>query len=239
MAIKKYKHDSETSFALGATIVADLLKIAPQSITRIFIRPTTKHGTDLNKIIQQAQKRHIETIESTKTFNILNAKDNCLLVAEFKKPNNQLSNDSVHIVLVNPSDSGNLGTIIRSAIAFGYHDLAIITPSVDPFDPKTIRASMGAIFHINVQQFASFEDYSQKYPRPGYAFILNPDAQELSDCAKPTEAYSLIFGNEASGLPEGFCARHEVTPIFIKQSPQVDSLNLSIAASIAMHHFSA
>ncbi len=238
MKLQKYKHNSETSYALGATLVAELLNTSPQLITRIFVRPINKRGTDLEKIIQQASAKHIEVIESSKAFNILSAKENCLLIAEFKKPHTTLESDTPHIVLVNPSDSGNLGTIIRSAIAFDYRNLAIITPSVDPYDPKVIRASMGAVFHINVEQFASFDDYSAKYNRHNYAFMLNPSAQELTQCQRPPVSYSLVFGNEAAGLPKDFCKKHDAAAIYIKQSPQVDSLNLAIAASIAMHHFS-
>lgn len=47
-----------------------------------------------------------------------------------------------HVVLHNPSDVGNVGTILRSALGFGFRDVAIIRPGVDPFDPRVLRASM-------------------------------------------------------------------------------------------------
>lgn len=59
--------------------------------------------------------------------------------------------DGNHVVLVNPSNAGNLGTIIRSCIGFGVEDIAIILPAVDLFDPKTIRASMGAKAKIRIE----------------------------------------------------------------------------------------
>ena len=236
MKLQRYKHDSATSYALGATLVAELLKTHPEYIQRIFLRPVVKHGEDLEKILTTLQTKHIEIIESTKAFNILNAKDSCLLIAEFTKPQTSLDDTTPHIVLVNPSDSGNLGTIIRTAVAFNYRNLAIITPAVDPYDPKVIRASMGAIFHLNIVLYESIEQYLTT-DRTLYAFMLNQNADELEQCQKPTDNFSLIFGNEASGLPSDFCTKTNAKSIFIPQSNDVDSLNLSVAAAIAMHYF--
>lgn len=238
MRLTRYKHDFDYSYALGATLVFELLKTNPSLINRVFIRPNIKHGEDLEKILSTLRAKHIDIIETTKAFNVLGAKGNCLLAAEFKKPNTTLENapDAPHLVLVNPSDSGNLGTIMRSAVAFGYNNLAIITPAVDPYDPKVIRASMGAVFHLNIQQFSSFEDYAKENTtRKYYAFMLNDTAKQLPDLQLTDKNYALIFGNEAAGLPDNFAKIAQ--PIFIPQSKDVDSLNLSVATSIALYTF--
>ena len=239
MKLSHYKHDSPFSYTLGATLSYELFKTSPDLIQRVFLRPDIKHGEDLTMILNELRQHKIDIIESIKAFNILNAKENCLLIAEFSKPSTFLNHDQnqPHIVLVNPSDAGNLGTIMRTAVAFGFHDLAIITPAVDPYDPKTIRASMGAIFHLNVEQFSSFDDYLQSgaNSRTLYSFMLNSDAQTLESTIAPNHNYGLIFGNEASGLPSEFAQNTKA--IYIPQSPEVDSLNLSIAVGIALHHF--
>lgn len=239
MKLTRYKRESSYSYTLGATLTYELLKTHPELIQRVFLRPNIKHGNDLEQIIAKLKQRHIEIIESTKAFNILNAKSNCLLIAEFQKPATRLdySTDNPHIVLVNPSDAGNLGTIMRSAVGFGYQNLAIILPSVDPYDPKTIRASMGAVFHLNIQTFESFQVYQNPFTtRTYYAFMLDSAAKRLTDVNPISKNYSLIFGNEASGLPSEFATF--TTPIFIPQNQKIDSLNLSVAASIAMFELS-
>ena len=246
MALQKYKRDSELTYALGATLVEELLETHPRAITRAFLRPTEKQGGELKKIIERLKTLGVEIIESTKAFNILGAKDNCLLAAEFKKEClYESQSDELrmlgqkNIILVNPSDSGNLGTIMRSAAAFGFKEISIITPAVDPYDPKVIRASMGAIFHLLV----SVAD--EPFIHPGennlfFAFILDENAKSL-DSIDPLSCkhkeLTLIFGNEAAGLPKDFCAKYGATPVYIEQSKNVDSLNLGVAASIAMHHF--
>ena len=237
MKLARYKNSSPYSYALGATLTYELLNSRPELIQRVFLRPEIKHGADLEQLLANLQQHNIEIIESTKAFNVLDAKDSCLLIAEFQKPTMSLE-DTNHIVLVNPSDAGNLGTIMRSAAAFGFQNLAIILPAVDAFSPKTIRASMGAVFHLNIEIFASIEEYLAKYGqnRALYAFMLKPDAQTLEQI-QPAQPYSLIFGNEASGLPTDFIEKTGATPVFIPQSSNVDSLNLSVATSIALYHF--
>ncbi len=238
MKLSRYKHDSDVSYALGATLVYELLKTHPELIRRVFLRKGTKPGDDLTTLLENLKARHIEIIETSKAFNVLDAKDSCLLIAEFQKPTEQLSisPDAPHLVLVNPSDAGNLGTIMRSAAAFGFQNIAIVTPAVDYLNPKTIRASMGAVFHLNIQEFASFDAYYISQPtRTLYAFMLDETAVKLPDLHPTGQNFALIFGNEASGLPKSLVAIAQ--PVFIPQSSNVDSLNLSVATSIALYQF--
>lgn len=244
MKFSRYKRDMPFSYALGATLSYELLKTNPNLIRRVFLRPNIKHGDDLAKIINQLKAQNIDISESNKAFNVLGAKENCLLITEFDKPTSTLSYDTTtpQIALVNPSDTGNLGTIMRSAVAFGYQNIAIITPAVDAYDPKTIRASMGAVFHLNIQTFPSFDDYLESCTKNNptssrtlYSFMLAKTAHTLPQVTPQNKNYTLIFGNEASGLPADFATKTQ--PVFIPQSENVDSLNLSVAASIAMYHF--
>ena len=139
------------------------------------------------------------------------------------------------MVLVNPSNAGNLGTILRSCLGFGYKDIAIIRPGVDIFDPKTVRASMGALFGVRFAYFDTFEDYvAQTGKRAYYPFMLQTDTP-LHNChfQKP---HALIFGNESSGLPASFL---EIgNPVIIRHSNEIDSLNLPIAVSVALYEAS-
>ena len=241
MKLCRYKHDSPVSYAFGATLAYELLKVNPRLATRIFLRPNIKHGKDLEDILSKISTQNIPIIESAKPFNILGAKANCLLIAEFNKPTTSLrpTPKEPHLILVNPSDAGNLGTIIRTAVAFNYNNLAIITPAVDHFDPKVIRASMGAIFHINIETFSYFDEYLTKYAndsatkRTLYSFMLDQNATQLANISPESANFALIFGNEASGLPKEYATK--TNPVYIPQTPLVDSLNLSIAAGIAMY----
>ena len=140
------------------------------------------------------------------------------------------------MVLVNPSDMGNMGTIIRTMLGFNYVNLAIIRPGVDVFDPRVIRASMGAIFNINFEYFDSFDEYIEKYPQHNIYPLMLKGAKNIHLIEPDQQSHSLVFGNESSGLPDEFLDYGQ--SIFIPHSEKIDSLNLSMALGITLCHFS-
>ena len=142
--------------------------------------------------------------------------------------------------MVNPADKGNLGTILRTATAFGIENIAIISPAADIYDPKVVRASMGALFHVNFCYYSSFEDYQKelgKESRNMVPFML--DGEPINTVASKIKAsglpISLIYGNESSGLPAEFLKIG--TPARIMHSDNVDSLNLPLAVGIGLYTF--
>ena len=140
---------------------------------------------------------------------------------------------NIHVVLVNPSNAGNLGTIIRSSCGFNFLDLVIIKRAVDIFDPKTVRASMGALFNIRFSLFDSFEDYKKTNNHNYYPFMLKAKTTlPETNFIKP---FSLIFGNEATGLPDSFL---EYNSVIIPHNKLIDSLNLEVATSIGLFYAS-
>ena len=160
---------------------------------------------------------------------MLSDKENCYVIGVFRKYQNKL-NEGNHIALVNPANTGNLGTIIRSAVGFGIKNLAIIKPAVDIFDPKVIRATMGSLFHINFEYFDSFDDYTKKFKNEIYTFMLKSN-NNLKDI-NFISPYTLVFGNEATGLDDSFLKYHNV---IIKKTNDIDSFSLPIACSIAIY----
>ncbi len=233
MEIKTYKKDAEYSYTLGAFPTIELLKTRPEEVLEVYVHSTF---TDVETIEQLAGPHHIPVLRQDKIIHKLSDKENCFVVGILKKYKDTLQADKSHIVLVNPSNMGNMGTIIRTAIGFGIKNLAVISPGVDVFHPKTIRASMGALFRINCQYFESFEAYETAYPNHEiFCFMLNARRQlTVSSCPKP-ELFSLVFGNEATGLDDSFLQKG--TSIIIPQSEEVDSLNITIAAGVGMYMF--
>lgn len=226
--VKKYKRDDEYSYALGGALVVELLQNRPGSVKCVYVSPKANVGA----VTELAKKIGVEIIESEKAFNILSPKENCFAIGMFEKFETSVRKERHHVVLVNPSDSGNLGTIMRAVAAFDCADLVIIRPAVDPFDPKTVRASMGAVFKIGLKCYDSFDEYvSEHADREAVPFMLNgsPLAKKAFSSDKK---YSLIFGNEATGLPEEY---GKFGAVRIEQSDKVDSLNLSVAASVALY----
>ncbi len=232
--MKKYKKNFDYSYALGTELTLELLLKKPEKVINVYIHSKQNKNEIFNYIESLCFENQIEMIYSDKIFNIVSQKENCYIIGAFRKYESQINPKSNHIVLVNPSNMGNLGTIIRTSIGFGINDIAIIAPAVDIFDPKTIRASMGALFNLNFQYFESFQDYLKVVDkREIFPFMLD-GAKRLDKIETPNK-YSLVFGNEATGLPSEYQKYGQ--SILIKHLDTIDSLNLCNAVSIALYQF--
>lgn len=233
METKPYKKDAEYSYTLGAFPTIELLKTRPEQVFEVYVHSTFP---DTETVSALAALHHIPVIRQDKLIQRLSDKENCFVIGVFKKYTDILSKDKPHIVLVNPGNMGNMGTILRTAVAFGMKDVAVILPGADMFHPKTVRASMGALFRLNCTCFQSFEEYRKKYAEHEvFCFMLNANKPlTIADCPD-TKLFSLVFGNEATGLDDSYLERG--TSIIIPQSDEVDSLNVTIAAGIAMFCF--
>ncbi|MDD3174575.1 MAG: TrmH family RNA methyltransferase [Herbinix sp.] len=231
--IKPYKKDAAYSYTLGAFPTYELIKSRPEQVRKVLIDTSF---TDRDHLQSLCEENHIQYEYNNKLIAKISDKENCYVAGVFDKYSCRLKADRPHIVLVNPSNMGNLGTILRTAVGFGIYDIAIILPGADIYNPKTVRSSMGALFKLNICLFESFAEYRQQFTHHEiYTFMLNGvNTLTIQECPK-TELYSLVFGNEATGLDASFL---EVgTSIFIPQSPEVDSLNLTIAVGIGAYVF--
>lgn len=231
--IKPYKKDAPYSYTLGAFPTYELIKSRPEQVRKVLVASSF---TDRDHLQELCEQNHIPVENNDKLITKISDKENCYVAGIFDKYSCKLGPDRPHIVLVNPSNMGNLGTILRTAVGFGLYDVAVILPGADIYNPKTVRSSMGALFRLNIGQFQSFEEYRQQYSKHDvFTFMLNGEnTLTLKDCPK-SELYCLVFGNEATGLDDSFL--NAGTSIFIPQSPDVDSLNLTIAVGIGTYVF--
>lgn len=235
LQIKPYKKDADYSYSLGAFPTYELIKSQPKKVRKILIDTSF---TDQKKLIQLCEEHKIPYEFNNKLLERLSDKENCYVAGIFDKYRCELSENKPHIVLVNPSNMGNLGTILRTAVGFGIYDIAIILPGADLYHPKTVRSSMGALFRLNFHSYENFTEYKNQFQNHDiFTFMLNgTKTLSLKDCPK-SELYSLVFGNEATGLDDSYL--NVGTSIFIPQSPDVDSLNLTIAVGIGAYAFTS
>lgn len=232
--MSKYDKKADISYSLGTTLTFELLLRKPSVVRKIYISEKQKRDDTYRKLISLARSNNIQVIENNQKIFSLSEKENTFVIGEFSKFYEDKHIYGNHVVLVNPSNMGNLGTIFRSCAAFKIDFLAIIKPAADCFDPKCVRSTMGAIFSLPFKYFSSFEEYKNEYPEQHlYPFMLQTE-NKLREIKKE-KPYSLIFGNEATGLNESFL--NEGCPIRIEQSSDIDSLNLDNAVSIGVYSF--
>jgi TrmH family RNA methyltransferase len=235
MDYKKYSKDNTYSYCFGAYPTYELLKNHPKTVQAIITHEKLENSDDINEILSIAKKHNIKIITNGKLIEKLSGKGNIYIVGVFNKYTMNIDNTKNQVLLVNPSDMGNLGTIIRVMLGFNYSNLAIIKPCIDIFDPKVIRASMGSIFNMNIQLFDNIDDYLKVNNNYKYPFMLKGKTylQELNIKQTP---HTLIFGNEATGLEDSYLKVG--TPIKINHSNKIDSLNLSMSVGMALYEFS-
>ena len=229
--VTSYKSDNIHTYGLGATVAMEYLLKNRDAVKGIILHPGFRSEETIAKIKDICGK-DIPVSTEEKPFNILSKKDNCFVICVIEKKKVRI-NDGNHMVLVNPSNCGNLGTIVRSCLGFGVQDIAIVgKTAADPFDPKTIRASMGACASVRIEVFDEFSEYAKRFPSNNlYPFMLDGSTKlQETTINKP---FSLIMGNEATGLDPAFQKIGQ--PIRIEHTSNIDSLNITIAASIGLY----
>ena len=229
--IKKYRKNFDYSYTLGIFPTIELLKHKGESVLRILISSSGEENRGVSEIIEICKNKAIRFEVNDKLINRLSPKEKCYAIGIFEKFQTPLRNGANHLVLVNPENMGNLGTIARTMLGFGVSDLGIISPAADMFDPRAIRSSMGATFQISFQYFNSIHDYMQAFGNNLYTFMTNGKTQ--LDKVDFREPCSIIFGNESSGLPDEYLDFG--TSVNIPHGKNIDSLNLSIAVGIGLY----
>ena len=135
------------------------------------------------------------------------------------------------VLLHGVQDPGNVGTIVRSAHAFGA-GVALSSGCADLYNPKTVRATMGSIFHAPVARELDSVDFLQDAQSAGFATVAAVPAS--GDAPRWLSADKLVFviGAEGAGLPEDLI---EACEIRVTIPSRAASLNAAIAASILLY----
>lgn len=141
-----------------------------------------------------------------------------------------------YLLLDGVQDPGNLGTIVRSAVAFNIDTIVLSDDTVDLYNPKVLRSTQGMIFHTNIieRDLVSVIDELHNMGITVYGTDVNNgiDARELSSLDKVS--FALVMGNEGNGV------RREVKELcdknlYINMNENVESLNVGVATSILLY----
>ena len=136
------------------------------------------------------------------------------------------------------SDPGNMGTILRSASWFGIQNIALSPNCVDPFNPKSIRAGMGAHFYLNFQENSSLKTFVQE----NYWIIgSSPSGSSYLKLETPLKKkeWVLVLGNEANGISDEIkqLSKHQISIPQFGETKNTESLNVATATAILLSEF--
>ena len=141
------------------------------------------------------------------------------------------------MILDNIQDPGNLGTIIRSAVAFNIDTIVLSNDTVDLYNPKVVRSNQGMMFHVNIIK-RNIISFIHELKNEGYKIVGTKvtNGHDVRD-AKIYSHFALIIGNEGKGISydvDNLCDEY----LYIKMDNNCESLNASVAASILMYEIS-
>jgi RNA methyltransferase, TrmH family len=192
---------------------------------------------------------HVETLLlPDKLFNSLVPSESPQGVAALVRPKQFSLDDLVErlhvgpiIVLISLQDPGNLGTILRSAEAFGSAGAVLGEGTVSPFNSKVIRASAGSIFRLPMvhghekSKPGSLGEACKKLRAQEIRLVATSSHKgqrlDQADLKRPA---AIFFGNEGAGLPRDLIAQMDES-VAIPHAAQVESLNAGVAASIVLY----
>lgn len=136
------------------------------------------------------------------------------------------------IILDNLQDPGNLGTIIRSAVAFNFDTIVLGNTCVDLYNPKVVRSSEGMLFHVNIirRDLNTFIDAI----KDNYTLVTTDvvDGKDIKDINYKNIA--LVIGNEGNGVSSDIASKCD-EKVYIKMNDNCESLNAGVCASILMY----
>jgi TrmH family RNA methyltransferase len=135
------------------------------------------------------------------------------------------------IYLYEIQDPGNLGTIVRTLAWFGHFRCLLSPGSVDPYNSKVVRASMGAIFHVPVELNVELAGLRGRF---GPVACLDMQGESLQS-SKFKACDCFLFGNEARGVPREQLAMLDASPFTIAGCGAIESLNLAAAVNMCVY----
>ncbi|MCI7242193.1 MAG: RNA methyltransferase [Bacilli bacterium] len=218
---KKYRDKSNKYLIEGLHLVTEALKY--DIIDTIIIREDFSYETDIKHIIvsNEVMKKLSDNPSIPKIMAIVYKKESTI------------SGNKI-LLLDRLQDPGNLGTIIRSAVAFNFDTIILSNDTVDLYNSKVLRSTQGMLFNINIlrQDLTSVinELKNNNYTIYGTKVDNGNDVKKINN----TNKFALIIGNEGTGISDNILKQCDKY-LYIKMNNNCESLNAGVAASILMY----
>lgn len=215
----KFKKEHQAFLVYGDKLVEEALKAG---IVKDLI--TTNEFIDNAILISQPLMDELQTTNNN--FDII-------AVCKMQEPT--FSNSNKVLILEDVQDPDNVGTLIRSALAFGFNDCIMSDKTANIYNDKVIRASAGAVFHIN------YEITDNLYKRVNELKALNynifiTDTNGNEDFSHNNQNSALVLSNEGSGV--SLQMKQLADEIITIPTENVESLNVAVAGAILMYEWS-
>jgi RNA methyltransferase, TrmH family len=214
--------------------LADGIAFKELFVTRSFLE---KNNPALEEIFNENNIENLFVIADKLGNNLSSLKAPQGVWAVYKILEKEIDFNQSSVYLNNINDPGNLGTILRSALAFGLENIILDEECVDIYNPKTIQAAKDAIFKLNIafdknrEAVGALKQENIKI----YATDVTRGIA-LRDAFKSDEKVCIVLGNESHGVESGLLEMAD-NLINIKTTSKIESLNVAISGSIIFYEF--
>jgi TrmH family RNA methyltransferase len=225
-----YRKDCNQAILFGEHLINEAIKYKLLQTLLINQNSINKYSTIINKIGEDST--FVTTKEVIDKINPLNSDIDIFGIVTIKPAINNLIYEQDAVYLENIQDPGNLGTILRAALAAGVKNIFLSNGSVDVYNYKVIRSSQGIQFGLNIFQDYNFDDINNNYK--GIVLATTPHAHNIIyDFDYTKTSVMWVFGNEGKGISNELLKKIE-NKVKIPISQDVESLNIAMAASICL-----
>lgn len=239
----KIRRQSGQTILEGVSLVEDYLKSQGQ-INQLLISEFELNNPDVKKIINLVESVKVTILRSSLLSKLSQVATSPGVLAVVPIPKElcfsveALKDRPQQVVLIDRvQDPTNLGAIIRSAVAFGIDQICLSIESVDPWSPKVIRASAGAVFKPRIFSQTDLAKIISELQSANFAiYATSPHGNKLLTAAKLPKRLAWLVGNESQGVRSELLSL-ATDLIKIPQTGRVESLNLAIASSICFYEY--
>ena len=218
--IKKYRDQNDCFLIEGEHLVLEAYKKG--LLKTLIVREQSQFKLDIDTMyVSETVLKYLSELETPTVIGV------CKKIMEHEIGNKVLVLDDIQ-------DPGNLGTIIRSAVAFNIDTIVLSNDTVDLYNPKVVRASQGMLFHVNIikKDLLSFIEEIKKKDYKIYATYVN-GGKNLKT-VEINKKFAIIMGNEGAGVSKDLLALADEY-LYIEMNPLCESLNVGVATSIILY----
>jgi TrmH family RNA methyltransferase len=243
LKLKKYRYYTKTYLCEGYRLFTAALASNSQGIREVILSDSFIKNSYYSNVLDICNQNKIPIYDCTdRTFKSLSDEKSpsglifVMSLSFFQNSDVFDISENIIIYIENIADPGNLGAIIRSASWFGIEHILLSPGSVDPFNPKVVRATAGGIFNLNLYLDIELETVTEFGINNKSDFIgtIVQDGTSLSNW-KVSDKNIIFFGNEANGLTKS-ALQILTKKITITGAAKLESLNLAVTAGIILNH---
>lgn len=151
-----------------------------------------------------------------------------------RKKDSVLSGNRI-VILDDVQDPGNLGTIIRSSVAFNVDTLVLTSGCVDLYNPKVIRSTQGMLFKLNIIIVSDIDKFVNDLKNDNYIiYSTNVNGGNSLKSIEKSSRFAIIMGNEGNGVRQSLMSLSD-SYIYIDMNSSCESLNVGVATSIILY----